>query len=293
MRTALIGDREVTRLGFGGWQLSGVEPRPAQVTARHVIETVFDAGITLIDTADSYQLGGEEPGHNERLLSETVASWKGQADALLIASKGGRSVTETGERYCNASPSALRAACEGSLRRLGTDHIELYYLHRPDPAVPFEDSLGCLSDLAEEGSIRSIGVSNVDEAQLHTAHALLGPRLVAVQNEFSPWNVESEPVVRLAEQLGLAFIGYAPFGGVDRSGQLGSSSDLANVARRYDATPHELTLAWILAQSPAMFTIPATRTAGRVASLVNGASLDLSTNDVRELSDIFAGLRNA
>lgn len=193
MRTRTVGDRQVGEIGLGGMPMS-IEGRPPD--ERRSIATIhaaLDAGVTLIDTADAYHIGADEVGHNETLIANGLASWGGDSSAVLVATKGGHLRPGDGSWTLNGSPEYLKQACEASLKRLGTDAIGLYQFHRPDPAVPYADSVGALRDLADAGKIRMAGISNADPDQIRTAREILGDRLVSVQNQFSPAFRSSDP----------------------------------------------------------------------------------------------------
>jgi aryl-alcohol dehydrogenase-like predicted oxidoreductase len=289
VRTLTVGDLELTRIGLGGWPFSGIAPRPDESESLHLIHRALDGGVTLLDSADSYQLPLEQPGHNESLLARALRS-RSDAGRVHVASKGGRAVDVRGERYCAASPDALRRACLGSRERLGVDAIDLYYLHRPDPAVPFADSVGTLVELAEEGAIRWIGVSNVSTAQLEQAAAIAGDRLVAVQNEFSPVARESAEQLAAARRLGLAFVAYAPFGGAARSGGLADDPVLSRAAAECGVSVHQVVLAWILAQGEHVVAIPATRRAAYLDDILAADGLRLAPEWVEAIDRSAASL---
>ncbi|MEU7689547.1 aldo/keto reductase [Microbispora hainanensis] len=160
MRTRLIGDVPVSAVGLGAMPLS-VEGRPDKARAIATIHAALDAGVTLIDTADSYHWHAGEIGHDERLIARVLASYGGDVSGVLLATKGGRGRPGDGSWTVNGDPRHIRRACEASLKRLGTDAIGLYQLHKTDPDVPFAESVGALRDLLDEGKIRTAGISNV------------------------------------------------------------------------------------------------------------------------------------
>ncbi|MEV4896114.1 aldo/keto reductase, partial [Nonomuraea sp. NPDC055795] len=210
----LIGAVKVGAVGFGAMPLS-VEGRPEEARALATVHAALDAGVTLIDTADSYHWHADETGHNERLLARALAAY-GPAD-VLVATKGGRGRPGDGSWTVDGDPRHLRRACEASLRRLGVEAIGLYQLHKPDPAVPFAESVGALRDLLDEGKIRMAGISNVDTGQIRQAAAILGGRLASVQNRFSPAAPEGIGELRLCAELGIAFLPWSPLGGISPS----------------------------------------------------------------------------
>ncbi|MFF8287708.1 aldo/keto reductase [Streptomyces sp. NPDC016309] len=243
-----------------------IEGRPEEARALATVHAALDAGVTLIDTADSYHApAGGEPGDGERLVARALAAYGGGArDRVLVATKGGRGRTPGGGWTVDGRPEHLRRAARASARRLGVEAIGLYQLHKPDPAVPYAESLGALRDLLDAGTIRMAGVSNVDVAQIRLAREVLGDRLVSVQNQWSPAVRDSEPELRLCAELGLAFLPWSPLGGISRSSLDGPSAREADprfgafhrVARERGVSPQRVALAWALARSPVVVPIP-------------------------------------
>jgi aryl-alcohol dehydrogenase-like predicted oxidoreductase len=267
----LGGDLTVQRMGFGAMRVTGPgiwgEPRDPD-TCRAVLRRAVELGVDFIDTADSYG-----PEVSERLIAETLHPYP---DNLVIATKGGLQRPGPGRWDPDGRPEHLRAACEGSLRRLRLDEIPLYQLHRPDPRVPLEESVGALVALKDEGKIRHIGLSNVDEGELHRAMALTP--IVSVQNMFNVDNRRSAAVLDVCETERLAFIPWAPVGqGAPRSAAVDS------VAAAHGATPSQVALAWLLARSPVMLPIPGTASLAHLEENVAAASLRISQAEVDEL----------
>ncbi|MFG3091982.1 aldo/keto reductase [Streptomyces antibioticus] len=291
MRHRTLGDLRVSAVGLGAMPLS-VEGRPDEARALATVHAALDAGVTLLDTADSYHLPGEEPGHNERLLARALRSYGGDTDAVLIATKGGRGRPTGADWTVNGDPRHLRAAAEGSLRRLGVEAIGLYQLHKPDPAVPFEESVGALRELLDEGKIRLAGVSNVDTGQIRAARAILGDRLVSVQNRYSPAVGDSEPELRLTAALGLAFLPWSPLGGISRSvldGPGGSSEPAPGegpfgafhaVARERGVSPQQVCLAWLLSRSRTLVAIPGASRPETARDSAGAAELELTEEEL-------------
>jgi aryl-alcohol dehydrogenase-like predicted oxidoreductase len=227
--------------------------------------------VNFIDTADSYG-----PEVSERLIAETLHPYPA---GLLIATKGGQRRPGPGRWEPDGRPEHLREACEGSLKRLRLGIIDLYQLHRPDPRVPYEESIGALVRLREEGKIRLIGISNVSVAQLETARRLA--EVVSVQNRYSLADRESEPVLRRCEELGLAFLPWGPLG----RGELARPSGaLQEVAQRHGATPGQIALAWLLARSPEMLPIPGTSRVSHLEENVAAAAIELDSSEVQTLA---------
>lgn len=266
----------VNRMGFGAMRLTGPgiwgEPGDAGA-ARRVLERALDLGVTFIDTADSYG-----PEVSERLIHEALHPYP---DDLVIGTKGGQVRPGPGQWVPDGRPEHLRRALEGSLERLGIEQIDLYQLHRPDPKVPFEESLGTLINLRNEGKIRCIGVSNVTEEQLLTALRMTA--VVSVQNRYNLSDRHSEGVLELCDEHGLAFIPWAPLALHD-VGQLGGTLDA--IAQAHDATVGQVVLAWLLARSPRMLPIPGTASVHHLEQNVAAAALQLAPEEMQELESL-------
>jgi aryl-alcohol dehydrogenase-like predicted oxidoreductase len=268
MKQRAIGNTQVGAVGLGGMPMS-IEGRPDTGRSVRTIHAALDAGVTLIDTADAYHLHADEVGHNETLIAQALASWGGDTSGVLVATKGGHLRPGDGSWTVDGSPAHLRAAVEGSLKRLGVDAIGLYQFHRPDPATPYADSVGTLGELLAEGKIRQAGISNASVAQIRQAREILGDRLVSVQNQFSPAFRSSEDELRLCDELGIAFLPWSPLGGITRAGELGRRfAAFAEVAAAHGVSPQRVTLAWMLAKSAHVIPIPG---ASRPESITDSA----------------------
>src|SRR3954464_16030988 len=180
-----LGDTKVSAIGLGGMPMS-IEGRPDEARSIATIHAGLDAGITLFDTADAYHVGADEVGHNEALIPQALASYGADTSEVLVATKGGHLRPGDGSWTVNGSPEYVKRAAEESLKRLGGDAIGLYQFHRPDPSVPYAESVGALRDLLDAGTIRMAGISNANPQQIREAQDILGGRLVSVQNQFSP-----------------------------------------------------------------------------------------------------------
>ncbi|GAB3152529.1 aldo/keto reductase [Microbispora hainanensis] len=298
MRTRLIGDVPVSAVGLGAMPLS-IEGRPDEARAIATIHAALDAGVTLIDTADSYHWHAGEIGHNERLIARALASYGGDVSGVLVATKGGRGRPGDGSWTVNGDPRYIRRACEASLKRLGTDAIGLYQLHKPDPDVPFAESVGALRDLLDEGKIRMAGISNAGVRQIREADRELGGRLASVQNRYSPAVRDSEAELRLCTLLGVAFLPWSPLGGISRSAldsplsnPLDSPLDCDDpaggtafhvIARRRGVSPQRVCLAWHLARSPRVVPIPGASRPSSVRDSAGAAELTLTADELAEL----------
>jgi aryl-alcohol dehydrogenase-like predicted oxidoreductase len=278
-----IGDAKVSAVGLGGMPMS-IEGRPDESRSIATIHAALEAGITLIDTADSYHIGADEVGHNESLVARALASYGADTSEVLVATKGGHLRPGNGSWTLNGSPDYLRQACEASLRRLGVDAIDLYQFHRPDPRVPYEDSIGALSALLEAGKIRMAGISNANREQIVLAAQILGPGLVSVQNQFSPAFRSSTQELRMCDELDIAFLPWSPLGGITSAVDLGRTfRPFADVAQELDATPQQVTLAWMLAQSPRVIPIPGSTRPETVRASAAVVGLQLSPEQVSRL----------
>jgi aryl-alcohol dehydrogenase-like predicted oxidoreductase len=286
MQQRPIGDRMVSAIGLGEMPLS-IEGRPDRTQAIATVHASLDAGVTIIDTADAYSLGVEEHGHGEVLIAEALAAYGGATDDVLVATKGGHRRPGDGSWTVHGDPAYVKEVCEASLKRLGVEAIGLYQYHRPDPKVPWAESVGALADLLDEGKIVMAGVSNATVAQIDEAQQVLGGRLVSVQNEFSPRFRSSEDELAHCEKLGIAFIPWSPLGGIGRSDAIEQKFPaFAEVAAEVGASPQQVTLAWMLAKGTRVIPIPgSSRPATAVASAAaadivlteeQGARLDAS-----------------
>jgi pyridoxine 4-dehydrogenase len=270
MHTFKIGaDLEVRRLGFGAMRITGDGiwgPPADEDAARGLLRRVVELGLNLIDTADSYG-----PEVSENLIAEALHPYP---DGLVIATKGGLTRTGPGQWPRDGRPEHLREACEASLTRLKLDRIDLYQLHSPDPKVPFEDSVGALKELQEDGKIRHIGVSNVSVDELERARRIVD--VVTVQNRYNLTDRSSEDVLDACEQAGIGFIPWFPLA---RGSLAEPGGALEEVAHAHDATPGQVTLAWLLARSKVMLPIPGTSSAEHLEQNVAAEELILSDEE--------------
>jgi aryl-alcohol dehydrogenase-like predicted oxidoreductase len=286
MQFRSIGDTKVSAIGLGGMPMS-IEGRPDQARSVATIHAALDSGITLIDTADAYHIGANEVGHNESLIARALASYNGDTSQVLVATKGGHRRPGDGTWTLNGSADYLKTACEASLRRLGVDAIGLYQFHRPDPATPYEESIGAIRDLLDQGKIRMAGISNANPQQIRLANEILGGRLVSVQNQFSPTFRTSEPELRLCEQLGIAFLPWSPLGGIGGTRQRGPAhAPFQQLGKDIGVSPQQVILAWMLALSPTVIPIPgASRPATTRDSAAAAAELRLTPEQLAHLNE--------
>jgi aryl-alcohol dehydrogenase-like predicted oxidoreductase len=285
VQTRTIGTTTVSAIGLGGMQLS-IEGRPEdRGRAVATVHAALDAGITLIDTADAYHLHADEVGHNEVLIAQALATYGGDTTDVLVATKGGHLRPGDGSWTVDGSPQHLREACDASLKRLGVDAIGLYQFHRPDPKVDYADSIGAIAELLDAGKIRMAGISNASVDQIRQAQEILGGRLVSVQNQFSPRFRSSEVELRLCDEMGLAFLPWAPLNGSSGAGALGSRHAVfAEVAERHGVSPQQVALAWMLGLSPVVIPIPGSSRPETIRDSAAAADLVLTAAEVEALS---------
>ncbi|MET9117466.1 aldo/keto reductase [Streptomyces longwoodensis] len=285
MHTRRIGDVEVSAIGLGGMPMS-IEGRPDEERSLATIRAALDAGVTLIDTADAYHRDADEVGHNETLIAKALAGHDRGRD-VLVATKGGHLRPGDGSWTLDGSPAHLKRACEESLKRLGVEAIGLYQFHRPDPRVPYAESVGALRELLDEGKIRMAGVSNANPEQIREANDVLGGRLVSVQNQFSPAFRSSEPELRLCDELGIAFLPWSPLGGISRAAELGSAyAPFARIAEAHGVSPQRVCLAWMLAKSPVVVPIPGASRPETIRDSATAPELRLSAGELAELDAV-------
>ena len=267
----LGGDLTVNRLGYGAMRITGDgiwgEPK-SRDEAKAVLRRAVELGVDFIDTADSYG-----PDVSETLIGEALYPYP---ENLVIATKGGLVRPGPGQWTPDGRPAHLRAALEGSLRRLKIDRIPLYQFHRPDPKVPLEESIGALVELKAEGKIRHIGVSNFTEEQLRAAQRLTP--IVSLQNRYNVDDRASESLVDLCEQEQLVFLPWAPIQNLD------GNTAVQEAAANHGATPHQIVLAWLLARSPSILPIPGTGSVGHLEENVAAAGLELTPVEVAAIS---------
>jgi aryl-alcohol dehydrogenase-like predicted oxidoreductase len=271
-----LADATVFPIGLGGMPMS-LSGRPPEERSIRTIQAAVDAGVNLIDTADAYSADDRDTGHNEELIARAL---EGRRDGVIIATKGGHVRTRDGGWEVDGSPQHLREACEASLKRLRTDRIDLYQYHRPDPDVPYAESIGALKELQDEGKIRWIGISNADTEQIEQAAGIV--ELVSVQNQLSLEFISplEQGELALCDERGIAFLPWSPLGGIAKAGEAAGAHDpVAEAARNHGVSPQQVALAWLLSLSPVVISIPGASRPESILDSVKAAELELSADE--------------
>jgi aryl-alcohol dehydrogenase-like predicted oxidoreductase len=274
-----LAGTDVFPIGLGAMPMS-LSSRPPEERSVRTIHAAIDAGVNLIDTADAYAWDENDVGHNERLIARAL---NGHRDGVLIATKGGH--TRRGEAWeLDGSREHLRAACEASLRALDTDVIDLYQYHRPDPKVPYEESIGTLKELQDEGKVRWVGVSNASVEQIEQACSIVD--IVSVQNqlslEFTSPLAKGE--VALCEERGIAFLPWSPLGGISNASDAAGEHDaVRQAADAHGVSPQRVALAWLLSLSPAIIPIPGASRPESIQDSVGALDLELTADELQAI----------
>ena len=285
MKTRALGPSGLTvgAVGLGCMYMS-IHDRPDEDDAVRTIHAAIGAGVSLLDTADVYCLDQRDIGHSERLIARALRD-KPHGD-VVVATKGGLE-RPNGAWTRNGRPAHLREACERSLKALGVQRIDVYQLHAPDPAVPFDDSVGELARLKGEGKIAHVALSNVSVPEIDAARRLVP--IVSVQNRWNPQHrgPETDGVLDHCTRLGIAFLPFSPFGGASGAKGLASVGRLADEAKKRGMSPHRLVLAWMLARSPVVIPIPGARRVESTVDSAQASEVELSPEDVRAVEASF------
>ncbi len=307
MKHISIGGLDVSRIGLGAMSMSGYYNLGAVNDAESIraIHRALDLGVTHLDTAEIYG-----PYTNEELVGRAI---RDRRDQVVLATKFGIvSHSGGGPGVLDSSPTNIRVAVEGSLKRLGTDHIDLYYQHRVDPNTPIEDTVGALGDLVAEGKVRYIGLSEAGRATIRSAHAV--HPVAALQTEYSLWTRDPEAeLLPLLRELGIGFVPYSPLGHGFLTGDIRSPEELSDddwrktnprftggnfqrnlrivdevqsVAREAGATPAQIALAWLLAQGDDIAPIPGTKRVARVEENTAADRIELSAEQIDRLNNL-------
>ena len=305
MKHVKLGDLDVARIGLGAMGMSAAYTGAGNDDAESIrtIHRALDLGVTLLDTAEVYG-----PHTNEELVGRAL---EGRRDQVVLATKFGM-MSNTGRPGLDSSPENVRLAVEGSLRRLRTDYIDLYYQHRVDPDTPIEDTVGAMAELVAEGKVRHLGLSEAGPTTIRRAHAV--HPITSVQSEYSLWTRDPEPqVLAVLRELGIGFVPYSPLGHGFLTGAVRSLDDLADsdwrktnprftgenfqrnlriadevaaVAEEVGATPAQVALAWLLAQGDDIVPIPGTKRVARVEENTAADGVELTVEQVTRLDDL-------
>jgi aryl-alcohol dehydrogenase-like predicted oxidoreductase len=308
MKHVFLGALDVSRIGLGAMTMAGVYTGGGSLDDAESIRTIhraLDLGVTHIDTAEIYG-----PFHGEEIVGSAI---KGRRDEVVVATKFGL-VSHSGRqgRVIDSSAANVRAAIEGSLTRLGTDYIDLYYQHRVDPNTPIEETVGVLAELVSEGKVLHIGLSEASPGTIRRAHAV--HPLSALQTEYSLWTRDPEAeLLPLLRHLGIGFVPYSPLGHGFLTGQIRTASDIPDddwrktnprftgenlqlnlrivdevqaIAAEAGATPAQIALAWLLAQGSDIAPIPGTRRVARVEENTAADGIELSRDQIERLNDL-------
>ena len=281
--TRKLADTDVFPIGLGGMPMS-LEGRPPEERSIRTIHAALDAGVNLIDTADAYCTDEHDVGHNERLIAKAIAD---RRDSVIIATKGGHTRTADGGWELDGSPEHVRRACEASLKALETDRIDLYQYHRPDPTVPYAETIGVFKELQDEGKVRWIGISNANVEQIETTRSIVD--LVSVQNQLS---LEyKSPIakgeVELCERHGIAFLPWSPLGGISKAGGAAGAHDpVAEAAEAHGVSPQQVALAWLLSLSDVVIPIPGASRHESITDSVKAVDLELTHEELQAIGGI-------
>jgi aryl-alcohol dehydrogenase-like predicted oxidoreductase len=258
--------------------------RPPEERSIATIHAALDAGVQLIDTADAYAQDDTDIGHNERLIAKALRGRN--RDELIVATKGGH--TRNGEAWeLDGRPEHLRAACEASLRALETDRIDLYQFHRPDPKVPYAESIGAIKELQDEGKVRWVGISNASTDQIEEALSIVD--VVSVQNQLSlefthPLDAGE---LQLCEERGIAFLPWSPLGGISGAAQAAGRHDpVRAAAEAHGVSPQQIALGWLLSLSDVVIPIPGASRPETIRDSLAAAELELSGDELRAIGGV-------
>jgi aryl-alcohol dehydrogenase-like predicted oxidoreductase len=278
--TRSIAGVEVHPVGLGEMPMS-LAGRPDEAQSIRTIHAALDAGANLIDTADAYARDDRDIGHGERLVAKAL---RGRSrDGLVVATKGGLLRDRQRHWPPDGRPEHLRAACEASLRALETDRIDLYQFHRPDPRVPYAESIGTFKELQDEGKVRWVGISNATVGQLEEALGIVD--VVSVQNQLSLRYTGpiAKGEVEACTERGIAFLAWSPLGGIGSSDSPAALEAVAAAAQAHDVSPQQVALAWLLSLGPTVIPIPGSSRPETITDSLRAAELSLSADELQAI----------
>jgi aryl-alcohol dehydrogenase-like predicted oxidoreductase len=306
MKRRRLGDLEVSAIGLGCMSMTPIYGEPSEPEAIATVHRAIDLGIDLVDTSDAYGFGA-----NEELLGRAL---KGRRDRVVLATKFGNIRNPDGSTAVNGRPDYVPQACAASLKRLGVDVIDLYYIHRVDASVPIEETVGAMARLVEQGKVRHLGISEAGVATLRRAHAT--HPIAALQTEYSLWTRDAEAgLLPACRELGIGYVAYAPLGRGFLTGTVAATEDLGPKDRRRDmprfqgdnlarnlellealksraaregCTPAQLALAWLLARGEDVVPLPGTKQRRWLEENARAVELSIAPDTVAALDRAFA-----
>jgi aryl-alcohol dehydrogenase-like predicted oxidoreductase len=280
-QTRRLADTEVFPIGLGAMPMS-LSGRPEEGQSIRAIHAALDAGVNLIDTADAYCVDESDVGHNERLIAKAL---KGRRDGVIVATKAGH-IRPGGAWELDGRPEHVRAACEASLKALDTDRIDLYQYHRPDPDVPYAETVGAFKELQDEGKVRWIGLSNCTVEQLEEALGVA--EIVSVQNQLSLdfTSPLAKGEVDACTERGLAFLPWSPLGGIGKADSTGRVDPVREAAEAHGVSSQQVALAWLLAQGPTVIPIPGASRPESITDSARAAELELTEDELGAISRV-------
>jgi aryl-alcohol dehydrogenase-like predicted oxidoreductase len=279
--TRSLAGVDIHPIGLGEMPMS-LDGRPDEERSIRTIHAALDAGVDLIDTADAYARDDRDIGHGERLVAKAL---KGRRDDVIVATKGGLTRTREQSWPPDGRPEHLRAACEASLRTLETDRIDLYQFHRPDPKVPYAESIGTFKELQDEGKVRWVGISNATVAQIEEALGIVD--VVSVQNQLSLGYTGpiAKGEVQACTERGIAFLAWSPLGGISSAAEAAGGVDpVRHAAQAHGVSPQQVALAWLLSLGPTMIPIPGSSRPETITDSLRAAELELSDAELQAIS---------
>jgi aryl-alcohol dehydrogenase-like predicted oxidoreductase len=282
-KTRRLADTDVFPIGLGAMPMS-LEGRPEEAQSIRAIHAALDAGVNLIDTADAYCVDEGDVGHNERLIAKAL---KGRRDGVIVATKAGH-IRPGGAWEIDGRAEHVREACEASLKALDTDRIDLYQYHRPDPNVPYAETVGAFKELQDEGKVRWIGLSNCTVEQLQEALGVA--EIVSVQNQLSLGYTGplAKGEVEACTERGLAFLPWSPLGGIGKADSTGRVSPVRDAAEAHGVSPQQVALAWLLAQGPTVIPIPGASRPESITDSARAAELELAPEELDAITQAAA-----
>src|SRR4051794_16235548 len=283
-RPRRIADTDVFPIGLGAMPMA-LSGRPPEEQSIRTIHAALDAGVNVIDTADAYARDESEVGHNERLIAKAL---EGRYDEVIVATKAGH-IRPGGAWEIDGRPEHIRAACEASLKALGTDRIDLYQYHRPDPDVPYAETVGAFKELQDEGKIRWIGLSNCTVEQLEEALGVA--EIVSVQNQLSLGYTGplAKGEVEACTERGIAFLPWSPLGGIGKADSTGQVNPVREAAEAHGVSSQQVALAWLLAQGPTVIPIPGASRPESITDSARAAELELAPEELDAITQAATG----